>query len=1169
MTAKHWLDPSLQVQAPDGTLLPMRGTIHFPDVTPTDDPGNDRTIVPSGGASGKTVKAMADADQSLSDADGRKGLVQTTGALTADRKLTFAIPAAAENSYFCPVLNTCSGASIIVTVGTGNNVHIEPGAKALVQISASGVTILVDLPLDPRDFGCPWDGVNDDLPGLLAMLQAIPTTRTRPTQVRLPKGMGYCSGNLRINRVVNIVGHGRAYQAGNAIANGLKFPPLRGVIFDGAYTSSDSLIGSDFAALRYVNIVGKQCIVTDEGANLGTTAFFISAVNDTWANLPAKVTLGTVVVKAGVHIGSIADYISDGGARQTAIDVMFRCTTAGTKGSTEPAAFATAAVSTDLGTTIAANGGGSAVWTVECVPKDFKNKTTYVAGQRVFVPGDNDHIFTCLTGGTSLGWGTTIAAGSNGASLPQATINVADASTFPTAGTARVFTASGAQTVTYTGKSGTTLTGCTGGTGAMATGGAVTQPFNYAPWGIGARVPSSFMASAYREIFYDRVTPITAGSVGAALPQATIHVADTTDFADGPSTIHMLIDGVYTDVAYTGKTATTFTGCTGGTGTMDSTASAGQGILWQQTPAAGVTILANWITIEECAIFGATGNCVWIQANADLSAAPLGGGFAGGSSFWSIRNTMFGFAGSGLTLNSNNANAGESANIPHILLGGGRTQTDAAAYLNLSPRQFGNAGTAVKDRVLGNNKHRNHYIQFSDGIPYRNDLVGTVPAGNYSQWDYVANETALAHNLLYPAVVSGAIDGAGPLSTATMIDGVTSRHIRGMAPSVANPAKALLCDLYPQNANAASIFNVSHTDSGQPFGVGLSDDLAGYPVHWLTVGKANGTSYSDEQLMLFPLPTGAVLWPSGAAVGASMPMWITQDRIWIGKDHTVDPPSIGFGTAAPVAGYFVKGSVVWNTHIAYNAPQGWRCIGTGTPGAWLPMAILATPATVPFTLALQLWFPAPFAGVPWVGQASAGPSAASSLLLLAGSGATAGTAVNGYTPAHLNGTTDSLYVDEAAWADGAGGGSVVVLVKPATTAAVASAGYDEPGIFADDNATMALTFTTSGFSAMQSDAGGRHVVREVAPSAANAWHAVMARWDGSALLGLTVDSVAEHTIACVATTGVSLRKHVGQNFGAVKFGGDILEVLVIDRKITDPEYTAIKAYFNSTYGLSL
>ena len=69
---------------------------------------------------------------------------------------------------------------------------------------------------------------------------------------------------------------------------------------------------------------------------------------------------------------------------------------------------------------------------------------------------------------------TTIAVASNGAALPQATINIASNAGFATAGSALVVTSAGVQVVKYTGTTGTTLTGCTGGTGTMSTGGAVT-----------------------------------------------------------------------------------------------------------------------------------------------------------------------------------------------------------------------------------------------------------------------------------------------------------------------------------------------------------------------------------------------------------------------------------------------------------------------------------------------------------------------------------------------------------------------------------------------------------------------------------------------------------------------------------------------------------------------
>jgi hypothetical protein len=942
---------------------------------------------------GKTVKAMPDGDQVLTDEEGRKGLVQTTGALTARRKLTFHAPAVDASSYTTPILNTCSGAAIVVGVGTGNAVEVEPGAKALVQISASGVTMLVDLPLDPRDFGCPWDGVSDDLPGLQAMLAAIPATRSRRTVVKLPKGQGYCSGSLRINRNVDIIGHGRVYSGPDAGHNGIKFPPLRGIILDGAFTSSSyPNANADFARLRDMSILGTQAVVTGAGGNIGRASYFLDTTLDIWSAIPATVAPGSVVIKSGANVSSIQDYYNDGAARNSVVLVMFRCTTPGTKGSAEPAAFATAGIA-QLGTTIAAT-GGTAVWTVESVPKDYVNGAAYAVGQRVFVPGDNDHVFEAEVAGTSLGWATTIAAASNAAVLPQATINVADASTFPAAGTVRVATSAGLKDVTYTGKTATSFTGCTGGTGTLATGGAVTSPLNYAAFGLGIRVPSTMVAPSYRAGFYDRSAVITVASNAAVLPQATINVDNTDDFA-ASGTIQVWTGAAYVAVAYTGKTATSFTGCTGGTGTMATNGPVGQGIRWRHVPAALITVLANWVEIEGCSIFGATGNTVWLTGNTDPSVAQ-GYVYPGGSNFWAVRGCVFGFSGSGLTTNSNNTNGGESANIQHIFLGGGRTNVDAAAYLNIAAGRFGNAASGVKDRTQGNNKHRNHYVQFSGGQPYRNDLfTGAVPGGNFSQWDYIPAETTLLPILYSPATVSGATHGMSPLSSATVIDGGQGMNIHGGAALVTAPTKTLRATLGPQNTGAASCFNFSHSDDSYEMGITASDDMTGYPAKWFSLGKTNGNGFFTEQVFLFPRPGAGALWPSGASTAALMPLWINQDRFYIGASRSADPASIGFGTAAPTTGYFVRGSVVWNSVIAYNKPQGWRCTATGTPGVWVAMDVLHTPNTVPFTYNLSMWFPAPYAGVPWVGQTSAGISDTFSLIAYSGGGALVGAALNG------------------------------------------------------------------------------------------------------------------------------------------------------------------------------
>jgi Tfp pilus assembly protein PilV len=68
-------------------------------------------------------------------------------------------------------------------------------------------------------------------------------------------------------------------------------------------------------------------------------------------------------------------------------------------------------------------------------------------------------------------------------------------------------------------------------------------------------------------MYYDQPTTVsTTTTSSVTLPAGTISVVSTSGFASGPSTISV---GGQT-VSYTGVTATSFTGCTGGTGTFAS-----------------------------------------------------------------------------------------------------------------------------------------------------------------------------------------------------------------------------------------------------------------------------------------------------------------------------------------------------------------------------------------------------------------------------------------------------------------------------------------------------------------------------------------------------------------------------------------------------------------------
>jgi len=187
------------------------------------------------------------------------------------------------------------------------------------------------------------------------------------------------------------------------------------------------------------------------------------------------------------------------------------------------------------------------------VTTDTNFPHTWVTGQKISISGHTGPSTTIAAGsnGASLPQttintasiivaSTTIAAGSNGQSLPQTVINVASTAGFSPVGNIFITTSAGQQIVKYTGISGTTFTGCTGGTGTMSTGGSVLY--------------TTFPASG------------------------TIFVTTSA--------------GIQT-VTYTEIAGTSFIGCSGGTGTMSTGAavtmtSAANGI-WTITQIAGTT----------------------------------------------------------------------------------------------------------------------------------------------------------------------------------------------------------------------------------------------------------------------------------------------------------------------------------------------------------------------------------------------------------------------------------------------------------------------------------------------------------------------------------------------------------------------------------------------------
>lgn len=134
-------------------------------------------------------------------------------------------------------------------------------------------------------------------------------------------------------------------------------------------------------------------------------------------------------------------------------------------------------------------------------PGGFAATTPFGGG----LPGDFRGLFT------------TVGAGSNGATLPQAVIAVASTTGFATTGTIYIYTTTGTQTVSYTGISGNTFTGCTGGTGVMSTGNNVTSPSLITFGNDGYTNQTTDFQFGGHQNFFAASQPFTAAMIGKTL----------------------------------------------------------------------------------------------------------------------------------------------------------------------------------------------------------------------------------------------------------------------------------------------------------------------------------------------------------------------------------------------------------------------------------------------------------------------------------------------------------------------------------------------------------------------------------------------------------------------------------------------------------------------------
>jgi hypothetical protein len=170
---------------------------------------------------------------------------------------------------------------------------------------------------------------------------------------------------------------------------------------------------------------------------------------------------------------------------------------------------------------------------------------------------------------------TTTNSGTAAQTLPTTSLNVISTKGFPTSGTISLNTSTGVQTLTYTGVTPTSFTNATAmgtaatvaaGTAVLAQGSATTDN-GMVSWPIVSGTPFAMTLSSVS----------TTSSGTQPLPATTFNVTSTTGFATSGTILVQNSTGVLQTLTYMNITPTSFTGVSGGTGTVNPGALVTQG----------------------------------------------------------------------------------------------------------------------------------------------------------------------------------------------------------------------------------------------------------------------------------------------------------------------------------------------------------------------------------------------------------------------------------------------------------------------------------------------------------------------------------------------------------------------------------------------------------------
>lgn len=235
---------------------------------------------------------------------------------------------------------------------------------------------------------------------------------------------------------------------------------------------------------------------------------------------------------------------------------------------------------------------------------------------------------------------------------------------------------------------------------------------------------------------------------------------------------------------------------------------------------------------------------------------------------------------------------------------------------------------------------------------------------------------------------------------------------------------------------------------------------------------------------------------------------------------------------------------------------------SGTPGG-------AASSFDPATLALTGWWRASYAGSPWTGTASAGTSGSRNLTEATNPPAV-GAAINGLTPADLDGANDRLLnATLMTTMVSASAGTLVALFNADAAAADggATSAYTLPLLIGEDaSGALYLAYSSSGVRFGGVSAAPAHNSVAVAASPGSL-HFAVATWNATTM-SLSVDGGAFSSVAHVLTLGGG-SVSVGKNYdGTAFFNGQLAEIMMGAFTATAGDVANLKSYINARYARS-